>query len=379
MEKIVYLDNAATTKPFAEISKITTDCMVDFYNPSAVYSLGISVRKKIEEARKNICKSLHGEHGFLIFTASATEADNLALNHFKPRANNSLAVFIGEHPAVYNKAKAFENVGAKVVYLPADETGELKNISDYLDNSISLVSIMHVSNETGVINDIASIVKIVKKINPKALVHVDGVQAFGKINVNLRELGVDMYTISAHKIYGPKGIGALWMKNGININPSIYGGGQESNLRSGTENVAGILSLEYCAKRVTEELLDNFKKVEKYKIQLIQELINNNVEFTVNGMGSPYILNITINDTRGEVLLHSLERYNIYISTGSACSSKKPDNRTLKAMGKTDKQTQGTVRISFSPYQELDIPKIAQIIATEVKDLQTKIKGNKNG
>lgn len=375
MEKITYLDNAATTKPFAELATIFADNFNNFYNASAVYSLGVSVRRKIDSARKTICKCLHGEHGNIIFTASATEADNLALSMFKPRANNSLAVFIGEHPAVYQKAKALENTGAKVIYLPSNSSGQVDNIESLIDSSTSFVSIMHVSNETGAINDIAKIVKKIKQINPKAVVHSDGVQAFGKIPVNLRELGVDLYTISAHKIYGPKGIGALWVKNGVNINPIIYGGGQENNIRSGTENVTGILSLEYCAQKVVTDMQSNYTIVQKYRNEFIETLKSNNLEFVVNGNGSPYILNITFADIRGEVLLHSLEKHGIYISTGSACSSKKPDNRTLKAMGKTDKQIQGTVRISFSPYEDLDIKYITKMIATEVKELQSKIKG----
>ena len=375
MEKITYLDNAATTKPFAEVSQIYKECFDKFYNPSAVYSLGVLVRKKIDIARKNICKYLHGELGKLIFTASATEADNLALSCFKPRANNSIAVFVGEHPAVFNKAKALETAGAKVIYLPMKQDGSVDEIAKHMDSATSFVSIMHVSNETGAINNIAQIVKDIKKINPKAIVHADGVQAFGKIPVNLRELGVDMYTISAHKIYGPKGVGALWVKNGININPIIYGGGQENNLRSGTENVAGILSLEYCAQKVTSDLANNYNVVKSYRESFIEELKNNNVTFEVNGNGSPYILNLTFEDLRGEVLLHSLEKHGIYISTGSACSSKKPDNRTLKGMSKTDKQIQGTVRISFSPYDDINITEITKIMSAEIKDLQSKIKG----
>lgn len=375
MEKIIYLDNAATTKPFKEIADIFMDCAQNFYNPSSVYFKGVEVRRQIDLARKNICKCLHGEHGDIIFTASATEADNLALSSFKPRANNSIAIFVGEHPAVYNKAKAIEQAGAKVVYLPINSDGCVYNIENHIDSSIAFVSVMHVSNETGAINNIAEIVKVVKSLNPRALVHVDGVQAFGKINVNLRELGVDMYTISAHKIYGPKGVGALWVKKGVNVVPIVYGGGQENNLRSGTENVAGILSLEYCAQKVTTDFKQNYQKVEQYRQQLLQQLTNNGIEYTVNGNGSPYILNITFEGLRGEVLLHSLEKYNICISTGSACSSKKPDNRTLKGMGKNDKQIQGTVRISFSPYDDIDINYIATAISNEVKDLKNKIKG----
>ncbi len=375
MDKMIYLDNAATTKPFDEVVDIFKQFQQDFFNPSAVYSKAVEIRKQIDQARQTICTCLGGTHGKIIFTASATEADNLALSFFKPRTNNAMAVFVGEHPAVYNKAKALENLGANVIYIPSNQQGEVSDIENYITPNTTFVSIMHVSNETGAINDIAKIVKSIRKIAPKAIIHSDGVQAFGKIPVNLRELDVDMYTISAHKIYGIKGVGALWVKNGIHLNPIIWGGGQEGSIRSGTENVAGILSLAYCAQKVSAELSQNFAKVSAYRQTLIEKLHQLDVDFSINGNGSPYILNITFPHIRGEVLLHSLESYGIYLSTGSACSSKKPDNRTLKAMGKSDEQIKGTVRISFSAYQDVEVDYVAQNIAFVVKDLQNKIKG----
>lgn len=375
MDKMIYLDNAATTKPYDEVVDIFKQVQQDFYNPSAVYGKAVEIRKQIDQARQTICTCLGGTHGKIIFTASATEADNLALSFFKPRANNAMAVFVGEHPAVYNKAKALENSGANVAYLPANSNGEATEIEKYITPNTTFVSIMHVSNETGAINNIAAIVKTIRRIAPKAIIHSDGVQAFGKIPVNLRELDVDMYTISAHKIYGIKGIGALWVKNGINLNPIIWGGGQENSIRSGTENVAGILCLAYCAQKVSSEISQNFDRVSTYRQMLIEKLQNQNLSFEVNGNGSPYILNITFPHIRGEVLLHSLEAYSIYLSTGSACSSKKPDNRTLKAMGRSDEQIKGTVRISFSAYQDIDMDYVAQTIAFVVKDLQNKMKG----
>lgn len=375
MEKMIYLDNAATTKPFDEIGEIFSACQRNYFNPSAVYAKAVDIRKQIDKARQTICDFFGGTHGRIVFTASATEADNLALSCFKPRANNAMAIFVGEHPAVYNKAKSLENLGANVIYLPSDEQGRVTDVEKFLTPSTSFVSIMHVSNETGAINDLAKIVKTIRKICPKAIIHSDGVQACGKIPVNLRELDVDMYTISAHKICGTKGIGALWVRNGINLNPIIWGGGQENSIRSGTENVAGILGLEFCVKKVCSELQNNLDKVSAYRQSLIEKLQQLGVDLCVNGNGSPYILNITFPFIRGEVLLHSLENYGIYISTGSACSSKKPDNRTLKAMGKTAEQIKGTVRISFSAYEDVDIDYVAQTIASQVKDLQKKIKG----
>jgi cysteine desulfurase len=379
MEKIVYLDNAATTKPFGELAEIYADCSQNYYNPSAVYGGAIDVRKKFESARKNIAKFLGGETGNIIFTSGATEANNLALSSVKFRGGQNLVVSLGEHPAVYQKAKTMQNAGTNVTYLPisADGAVDTTRLAEYITKDTAMVSVMHVSNETGAINDIKTIAKFAKKVNPQVIIHADGTQAFGKIAVDLYDLGVDMYTISAHKIYGPKGVGALWVRSGVRVVPTAIGGGQENGLRSGTENVFGILSLEYCAKRVVQELPQNLEKVAAYRKDILSALDASGVEYKVNGNGSPYILNITFEGLRGEVLLHTLEADGIYISTGSACSSKKPDNRTLRAMGLSDSQIMGTVRISFSAYDNIDTKFVSQKLIDAVLDLRKKISGRK--
>lgn len=380
MDNFIYLDNAATTKPFAELSKIYEDYSSNFYNPSAVYNPAVNVKVLIEDTRRSICKALGGEQGNIIFTSGATEANNIALSSINLRGKYNLIVSLVDHPAVFNKAKQLQNAGENIIYAPTDNNGtvRLNDIKNLVSDKTVMVSIMHVNNETGAINDIKQICDVIKSINPKTVIHVDGVQAVGKIKVDLQSLGVDMYTISAHKINGPKGIGALWVKKGIKINPIVYGGGQEQGYRSGTENVFGILSLGYCIGKVVAEQEQNYNKIQLIKNAFLQQLTLNNVQFKLNSGNncSPYIISLSFNNVRGEVLLHNLESHNILISTGSACSSRKPDNRTLKAMGLNDNLIMGSIRISFSAYDNYDVNNIADTIATEVKNLQKIIRGN---
>ena len=372
-----YLDNAATTKPFEELQQLYTFTSTNFYNASALYNNAVNVRVKVEAARANLCKLLGGTHGNIIFTGSATEANNLALGSINYR-DKKLIVFVGEHPSVYNKAMQLKQQGTNLIVAGCDNNGKFVMPPDADILQAAAISVMHVSNETGVINNIKAICGYAKKINPKIIVHVDGVQAFGKINVDVLDLGVDMYTISAHKIHGPKGIAALWVKNGVNIKPMLIGGGQESGLRSGTENVFGVLALEAAAKKVCNSLEVNFAKVQEIKTQFLTELSKQKIDYKVNGeQCSPYILNLTINGVRGEVLLHLLEAENILISTGSACSSKKPDNRTLKAMGLTDTQIKQTVRISFNAYNNVDIISVARIFAGVVSSALARLIGKR--
>ncbi|MBQ8468794.1 MAG: cysteine desulfurase [Clostridia bacterium] len=380
MERIVYLDNAATTKPFDEVCKIFCDCQTNFYNPSALYDVAVSTKKKIESARTHIAELLGGENGRIVFTSGATEADNMALNIVKFREGKDLVVSVGEHPAIYEKAKQMERTGVKVLYIPLDSNGrvDINALDNIITKNTLLVSVMMVSNETGAINDIKSITKKAKQINPNILVHVDGVQAVGKIKIDLMDLGVDLFTISAHKIHGPKGIGALWVKDKINIVPTIYGGGQENGYRSGTENVAGILAFDYALTKVVKDLKENLKKVENQRNVLLNQLNLHGISYKLNSSDSPYILSLSIPGLRGEVLVHSLEKYKIYLSTGSACSSKKPDNRTMIAIGRTPEEIKGTIRISFSAYEEYDMQEVGTTIAKEILLLQKKIKGIKN-
>ena len=245
---------------------------------------------------------------------------------------------MGEHPSVYNSALELKARGYDVVFVNLDKTGKV-DINDFerkMTSDVDLVSIMHVSNETGAINDILSLVEIAKSVNPKVIFHCDGVQAFGKIEVNVDDLGVDMYTISAHKIYGSKGVGALYLKNTVSLKPIIFGGGQESGLRSGTENMLGIYTLYRASQIVTSNLEVNYKKIANLKKLFLDKLGQTNLKYTIHSFedNSPYIVSISFAGCRAETLLNMLGDYdNIFVGNGSACSAKKSGNRVLESMG----------------------------------------------
>ena len=239
-----------------------------------------------------------------------------------------------------------------------------------MNTDVALVSVIHVSNETGFINDIKKLSDYAKSINPKVVFHSDGVQAFGKINFSLNNLGVDLYTVSGHKVYAPRGIAGLWIKNNLFVDPLIVGGGQEFNLRSSTENVFGALAFANSAKLAIENHELKSAKINQIRQNIINKLINSEIGcvFGVNDCDnqSPYILSIFFKGIKGEVLIHSLEDDGILVSTGSACSSKKAGNRTLDAMGRKLDEVVGSIRISFSPYEEIDEDYIVNSIIKNV-------------
>lgn len=373
MEKFYYLDNAATTKVFAEeydLMKQNNDKL--FFNPSAAYSYGIKAKKVLNESRKTILNLLRGTFGSLYFTGSATESNNTVFEGVHLRSGDVVLISSGEHPSVYAAAHRLEKNGIIVNEIPLQSNGkaDIEKLKSMLSEKVKLVSVIHVSNETGAINDVKEIVKIVKGFDNKILVHSDGVQAVGKIKVNLQDLGVDLYTMSAHKIYAVRGIAGLWVKNSVVIDSLLVGGGQEEGFRSSTENVAGAISFAYAADKVIKDLESNYSKMQKLKNDFIQKIMSSKIaEFTkINSDDecSPYIISMSFSNIKGEVLMYSLEADKIYISTGSACSSKKAGNRILSAMGIFDNDVVGSVRISFSPYFEYDLDYIVQAIEKNV-------------
>lgn len=372
MEKIYYLDNAATTKVFDEVFDIMKECNKDFYNPSASYGKALQVKKSLDQSRKTLTDLLRGGQGKLYFTSSATESNNTVFFGVHLRKGQTVLISKGEHPAVFNAAHRLEKDGIVVKEIPLTKDGKVDEaeLEKLLDDSVALVSVIHVSNETGAVNDIKKLCEITKRFNSKILFHSDGVQAFGKVKVNLQNLGIDLYTISAHKIYAPRGIAALWVKSGVVIDAMLVGGGQEDGFRSSTENVAGAAALAYSAKKMIGELEQNNAKVKEIKCNLLSKLENSDIKeyFVCNSNDEclPYILSLSFDKIKGEVLMYALEGDGILISTGSACSSKKAGNRTLQAMGKTDTEIIGSVRISFSPYEEYDVDYIANSIIKNV-------------
>lgn len=373
MEKIYYLDNAATTQVFdEEFDLMKQNNTENFFNPSASYMPAIIVKKILNNSREKITKLLGGQHGKLLFTSSATESNNTVFEGVHLRKGQVVLISAGEHPSVYYAAHRLEQKGIIVKEIPLDETGkvDMAKFEEMLTNDVALISVIHVSNETGAINDVKALCEIAKLKIKNVIFHSDGVQAFGKINVNLRELGVDLYTISAHKIYAPRGIAGLWINKGIVVDPLLVGGGQEEGLRSSTENVSGSLAFAYAAEKVCGNIDDNSKKVINLKNDLIFKLKNSKIanflQINSKNENSPYVLSLTFKGIKGEVLVHALEGDGILISTGSACSAKKAGNRILSAMGISKDDVVGSVRISFSPYIDYDIDYIANCLEKNV-------------
>lgn len=358
---MIFLDNASTTKVDESTIEIMNHYYNDlFFNPSASYAPSTQISEKIIEAKKQILKPLKIDYNNnLIITGSATEANNLALLGSIKSNFKKILVSMGEHPSVFNTAKSLQEKGYNVQFIKLNEEGTV-DLEDYKSKlsskDVSFVSIIHVNNETGAINPINKLAQLAKEANPNCIFHSDGVQSFCKINVNLEN--IDLYTISAHKINGPKGVGALFVRNIKALKPINYGGGQEFNIRSGTENVPAILGFANAVANFNTNI--NFEKVSELQKVIFNEL-SNKQGIVINSKieNSPYIISVSFDKIRGETLLHKLEEDEIFISTGSACSSKKlGENRILQAMGLPKNLIIGSVRISLSKnttYEEVKI------------------------
>ena len=357
MDKILYLDNAATTKPCALALK-NNEIFNDFayFNPSAVYKQGLSAKSAIEDAKRKII-SCFSNNFDLIFTSCGSESDNTAIFSYSNRGN--IVTTLGEHSAIYQPLIELKNKGydARFAKINADCTVDVKNLLSLIDKNTVLVSVMHVNNETGGINNVNEIARQCKMINPRLVFHVDGVQAFGKIPFKPCD-EIDLYSISAHKINGLKGVGGLFKNKKLkNLKPLIYGGGQENGLRSGTENVFGIKVFESVAVEKYSKIKENYSKMLAFKAQFLSKLDVELFKVISTETCSPYVISLSAVGLKGEVLLHKLEDDNIIVGTGSACSSKHPFSRVLKEAGYSSDVLDGVVRISFSTdvtEQEID-------------------------
>lgn len=373
----MFFDNASTTMVdetiIDKLKKFNKDY---FYNPGALYKTGQKSKVVLETMRNELLEILDGD-GKIIFTGSATEANNLALIGSVKKNTKKILVSVGEHPSVYNTALELKARGFDVEFVNLDKSGkvDIVDFENKMTADVDLVSIMHVNNETGAINDIATLVEIAKSKNKNVIFHSDGVQAFGKIPVSVSDLGVDMYTISAHKIHGSKGVGALFLKNKVGIKPIIFGGGQEGGLRSGTENMLGIFTLVEAGKIATNNLEENYQKVSDLKKYFIKKLSDSNVQFLLNSSedNSPYVVSISLLNCRAETILNMLSDNDIFVGNGSACSSKKRGNRILENMGLSQKEIDGNLRISFSKYNtetEVDflVEKLVECVYEYIKN-----------
>ncbi len=351
---MIFLDNASTTKINTEALNVYCNYSNNsYFNPGALYLKGAKISSEIKAVKQQFLRLL-GASKFdnIIFTSGATESNNMVLSSFIKTKNKKALIGISEHPSVYNKAKNLQDNGYNIEFVNINPNGTI-DINDFkkkLTSDTCFVSIMHVNNETGAINPIKDLVDITKKVNKNIIFHSDGVQAFGKIDVDLEDLGVDLYTISSHKIYGPKGIGALYIKKGININPLLLGGGQENNLRSGTENTPAIFAFAKASDVAIKNLEENLEQAKNLN-NLLRENIKKlpfDIVINSNKSCSPYIFSFSVANLRAETILRMLEDYDILIGNGSACSSHKKGNRILENMGLDNKYIEGSLRVSLS-------------------------------
>lgn len=349
---MIYLDNSATTPMYKELLPVIEKYACEnYYNPSALYNKSASVKQDLKLAKGRILKMLGASNGTLVITASGTEADNMALFGSKKFKDGRVIISAVEHSAIYQSAKKLESQGIKVDFAPVDRYGKVKidEFEKLLDKDVMLVSIMHVCNETGALNDIEKLVKLTKSKSPRALFHSDGVQAVGKISVNLTKLGVDMYSLSSHKFHGMKGVGALYLRQGVNITPIIFGGGQESGLRSATENVSGIMCMAQALEITLKKL--NYSQNKGNIEYLRDKLLSINSNFIINtniSESACSILSFSIPNTRGEVLVHMMEDNGVIIGTGSACSASKGSSRIATELGLDKVYHSGMIRVSIS-------------------------------
>lgn len=345
---MIYFDNASTTRLDERLNEVIYKYNnLDYFNPSAPYINAVKITTDIQCSINNIKKALNANsNSLIIFTSCATEANNTVLLGQLNKRYKKVLISEGEHKSIFNTINLIKSMGYIVETVKLNSTGcvDFEDFRLKMSNDVGLVSFIHVSNETGVINPIKDLCTYAKTVNPNVIFHSDGVQAFGKINVNVDDLGVDFYTISGHKIHGPKGIAALYSKR--SIKPYIVGGGQQNDYRSGTENVSGIMALGEIVNYFNID--KNYKYVENLKNDFVSFFKNNNnIKINSNLNASPYIVSISFDGVNGETLVHMLEEKEICISTGSACSSKKSNNIVLASMGLNQSQIKGNIRVSF--------------------------------
>ncbi|HEY8463952.1 MAG TPA: cysteine desulfurase family protein [Bacillota bacterium] len=356
----VYLDNSATTRPTPEVLAAMNDTALNYYgNPSSLHRKGLEAEKLLKASREELAAALGVTAAELIFTSGGTEANNLAIlgtvHSYQQRSRHLVTTAI-EHPSVLNVFKRLEREGYEVTYLPVDSHGQvdLEAFKTALAQKPLLISMMLVNNETGAIQPVAAAARMAATLNPKPIFHVDAIQAIGKVNFAIRQSQVDLLSFSGHKFHGPKGVGALYIRKNLRITPLLNGGGQEGGLRSGTENLPAIVGMSRAATTTLKNLQTNLPKLASLKQRLAQGIMDQIEQVRINSSltdGAPHILNVSFKGVKGEVLLHALESDGIFVSTGSACTSRKKSySHVLTAMGLTPTEMEGAIRFSFSIY-----------------------------
>ena len=350
---MIYFDNSATTKVYDEVLEEIVDAMKNnFANSSSLHRLGYETEQRVIKAKKYIANIINGKEDEIYFTSGGTESNNIAIfgvcDAYKKYGNKIITTKI-EHPSVLKCFNKLEKRGFEVCYLDVDSKGyiNIEELTNQVNDNTILVSVMYVNNEIGTIQNIDEIGKKIKEKNKNTIFHTDAVQAFGKLKINVKN--IDLMSVSGHKIHAQKGIGFLYVKNGIRLNNIIFGAGQQKGLRSGTINNEGIIGLYKASEIAYKNLDENFNKVYNIRKEIIS--LKDKIEnMSINGdeqKGIPYILSLSFKDIKGEVLLHALEDKNIFVSTGSACGSKgKKDLSTIHYVN--EENVGSTIRVSFS-------------------------------
>ena len=375
----IYLDNSATTKPYKEVvDKMVLALTTQYGNPSSIHKKGIEVEREIKEIRRNIARSLGAKENEIYFTSGGTECNNTIIRsvaRLNKKTKNHIISTVIEHPSVLDTLKDLESEGFEVTYLPVDKDGKisLEDLKNAIKKETILVSVMHVNNEIGTIQPIEEIGKYLKSLDEKVYFHVDGVQSYAKIKFRPSRYNIDFMSVSGHKLHGPKGIGFMYVKENNRIKPLLTGGGQEIGIRSGTENVPGIYGIGEAVRILNQDLEGTIDKIKGLRDLLKEEILANidNVKINSPEDGVCHVLNVSFRGVRGEVLLHYLEQKEIYVSTGSACSSKKKGSHVLNAIGLTPEEIEGAIRFSLSDLNtKEEIMKTVEVLKESVSDLR---------
>jgi cysteine desulfurase len=353
----VYFDNSSTTKPLGEVIDEVSFGMKEFYgNPSSLHNLGLKSERKLKECREILAKTINASETEIHFNSGGSEGNNLILKGILKSGTHFITTPF-EHASILNTIKKLGENNIKVTFLEINEDGRinLEHLKKSITKETVLVSVMHVNNEIGVIQDLNTIGKIIKESSNRTKFHVDAVQSYGKLPIDVKKMNIDFLAVSAHKFHGPKGVGFIYIKKPNTIVPLIEGGSQEFGIRAGTQNIPGIMGMSLASKLSHDKMKENFEKVFNIKKKFIDKLKNiENIKINslLNEYFSPYILNVSFKGVRGEVLLHFLEEAGIYVSTGSACSSKEREkiggSYVLKTLGLSQDEISGGIRFSFS-------------------------------
>ena len=375
----IYLDNSSTTKPYQEVvDKMVLALTTQYGNPSSIHKKGIEVEREIKEIRRNIARSLGAKENEIYFTSGGTECNNTIIRsvaRLNKKTKNHIISTVIEHPSVLDTLKDLESEGFEVTYLPVDKDGKIsiEDLKNAIKKETILVSIMHVNNEIGTIQPIEEIGKYLKSLDEKIYLHVDAVQSYAKIKFRPSRYNIDFMSVSGHKLHGPKGIGFMYVKENNRIKPLLTGGGQEIGIRSGTENVPGIYGIGEAVKVINKDLEGTIDKIRELRDLLKEEILANIDDVKINTPedGVCHVLNVSFRGVRGEVLLHYLEQKEIYVSTGSACSSKKKGSHVLNAIGLTPEEIEGAIRFSLSDLNtKEEILETIKVLKESVSDLR---------